>query len=717
MHPDVSTSAPPKDGTRQICCEMTTMLLQLVRSEGGEQAVAAVLKRAGSKHEPAYLENIDNWISLDEACDLFEAGVRETGDPTFARRVGERTVPKNAGTPVATMLRTLGSPEAVLEVVAQASSKFSTVTEMEAVETGPGRAVIRATAREGITRRRLHCDWAAGLIAGTPVLFGLAPGTVTESECQARGDAQCLYTMTWDADLAAAAADPQQRVTAMETQLTGMSERLHSVYAIASDLVSTDDLDTVLQRIVERAASAVRAPGYILAVRTTPDAEQQVYSHGLDKHEAQEILTRSEPGSESSDGASMLVVEITSSRRNYGQLIARYPDTVQFLPQEKEMLGLYAKHAAAVLDIATALQESAERHAQLSSLLSLAHSTAQAGTSEEVGERLAAGVPEVVDCDRIGVWRWDEESRCIRYLAGWGHPAELEARVRQLTISPDDTPRLRAMITDPHPQFFDMDTDDEFMNKLMSALGMAALVVVPIVAHEVFLGLLIVVVEDRPQRLEEDTELVDRLTGVAALAAPAIQNGLLVDELRHKASHDSLTGLLNRVGFRQHIDRALSTGGEREGAVGLLFVDLNDFKHVNDAHGHDFGDELLRQAAGRLAGIARGTDEVARLGGDEFAVILSDVRRDDQVRAAERRVRAAFSEPFLLGGLSISISASVGGGVWPADGDTVGELVRHADAAMYQDKAQGRRRASADVSPIGRRVLAAARAPQFGPLC
>ena len=96
-------------------------------------------------------------------------------------------------------------------------------------------------------------------------------------------------------------------------------------------------------------------------------------------------------------------------------------------------------------------------------------------------------------------------------------------------------------------------------------------------------------------------------------------------------------------------------------------------------------------------------------------MILSDVNRDDQVRAAERRVRAAFSEPFQLGELSIPISASVGGGVWPEDGDTVSDLVRHADAAMYQDKAQGRRR-RADAVPLGRRVLAAARAPQFGPL-
>jgi diguanylate cyclase (GGDEF)-like protein len=216
------------------------------------------------------------------------------------------------------------------------------------------------------------------------------------------------------------------------------------------------------------------------------------------------------------------------------------------------------------------------------------------------------------------------------------------------------------------------------------------LAVIPIVARGVFLGALSVAVTERPERLEPDGELIEQLTGVAALAAPAIQNARLVDELQHNASHDGLTGLLNLVGFRQHIDRALSSVDTGHQHVGLLFIDLNDFKVVNDTFGHEGGDELLRQAATRLRAIGRGDDRVARLGGDEFAIILADVDRDDQVRAAEQRVRAAFVEPFRLGELSALVGASVGGVVWPQDGRTVSELVRRADAAMYQDKAEHR---------------------------
>lgn len=687
MHADAAlTEAPQSDG-QHLCCTMTSVLLRLVRSRGGEAAVSAVLEWAHSKHDAPYLENIENWVSLDEACALLEAGAHDTGEEMFARRVGEEMLRQHAGTQVATLMRSLGSPEAIYKTIAQASSKVSTVTEMECLENDPGRAVVSAVAREGFTRRRLHCDWTTGLLAGPPLLFGLPLGRVEESECQARGGARCLYTVTWDAELAA--VDPQQRITAMEAQLVAMSERLQSAYATASDLISTEDLDTVLQHIVERAANAVRAPGYILAVQTEPGAELQIYSHGIENREAQALAVAMRERVAAS-GDSTLVVEVTSSRRHYGQLIARYPGAIQFSPQERELLSLYAKHAAAVLDMATALDESARRHDQVSSLLALSHALAQAGTSQEVAERLAVAIPEVVDCDGMAVWLWEEDERRLRSLAAWGHEHERAEYVHGLCVSPEDTPHLGRMIAERRPLFFDREADDPFVRGLMDRLDLAAFAVVPILGRNVFRGALTVSVNERPERLRPDSELLEQLTGVAALAAPAIENGRLVDKLRHRASHDGLTGLLNRVGFRQHIDSLMARAEGGHEQVGLLFVDLNDFKQVNDLYRHEAGDELIRQAAERLSSIARGSDGVARLGGDEFAIILGDVCRDDQLRAAEQRVRAAFAEPFLLGEVLVTLSASVGAGVWPEDGRTVAELVRHADAAMYQDKAQAR---------------------------
>ena len=667
---------------------MTSVVLRQLRTRSGESAVARVLERAGIERQLGYLENVENWVSLAEVTAILEACVEETGDPLFARCVGESTQRQHAGTQVATTLRSLGSPEAVFQAIARSAPRLSAVTEMDALEVLPGRAVITARARDGFTRGRLHCDWTTGLLAGTPILFGLPLARVEEGECQARGGQQCVYTISWDAESAAVAADPQQRVTSLEGQLVAMSERLQGAYATAGDLIGTDDLDSVLQRIVERAADAVRAPSHILAVRTDPTAELQVYSRGIDEHRAQQLalLTLAD---ETPAEDSTLVVEVASARRHYGQLIARFPGTVEFFPQEHELLSLYAKHAAAVLDISVALRESTRRHDQVSSLLSLAHAVAEAGTSEEVAERLVVVVPEVVDCDRAGVWLWDDLEQNLRSLASWGGTPEQAEFLRDLVIPADATPYLREMINAPRPQFFEGDTEDPFMRALIERLGVVALVIVPIVVRDAFLGVLTVSVMDGAQRLRSDRELVDQLTGVAALAATAMRNGQLVDRLHYKASHDALTGLLNRTGFRQHVERTLECGGATR--LGLLYVDLDDFKQVNDTHGHEIGDELLRQVALRLETTARDEDGIARLGGDEFAILLADVGENDQLQSAEARARAVFGESFMLGDLEISIRASVGRSVWPDDGRSVTDLLSHADAAMYEDKAAARR--------------------------
>jgi diguanylate cyclase (GGDEF)-like protein len=693
MDCDAARGEVREDADRHICCSMTNVVMALARDAGGDAAVRELMRTAGSERAAGYLEDVSNWVSLDEACALLDAGAAVTGEPLFARRVGEATLRQHAGTQVATLLRSLGSVDAVLTAVTQTAPKLSTVTEMDAVEVEPGRGVVRAVAREGFSRRPRHCEWTSGLLAGLPILFGLPPARVHESECQARGDAQCLYTVTWDAELAAAAAEPQQRVTALEAQLLAVSERLKGVYAVAGDLISSEDVETVLRRIVERAADAVRAPSHILAVRPDPEAELQVYGRGISERDARALAHAAAAETASLDD-SMLVVEIASSRRSYGHLIARYASGIGFFPQEREMLGLYAKHAAAVLDMALALQESAQRHKQVDSLLALSHALAEAGTSAEVVERLAAAVPAVVDCDRISVWLWSELEQTLRSQASWRRTPEAGADLGDARITPEDTPDLQNMLSERQPLFFDRSTDDLFVGQLMRKLDVVALTVVPIVARGAFLGILTVSVCDRPERLRPGNDLLERLTGVAALAAPAIQTGHLVDQLHYKASHDGLTGLLNRVGFRQQMDTALATvgGGHR---VGLLFVDLNDFKRVNDLYGHDAGDQLIREAGARLGEVCRAGDHVARLGGDEFAIILSDVNADEEVRAAAGRVRSAFSEPFAVNGLALSIGASVGGGVWPDDGQTVKELIRRADAAMYADKADNRRELTA----------------------
>jgi diguanylate cyclase (GGDEF)-like protein/PAS domain S-box-containing protein len=165
----------------------------------------------------------------------------------------------------------------------------------------------------------------------------------------------------------------------------------------------------------------------------------------------------------------------------------------------------------------------------------------------------------------------------------------------------------------------------------------------------------------------------------------------LEEKLTHQAFHDSLTNLPNRAAFRIHLDHALQ-GGDAEGRVGVLFLDLDDFKAVNDSLGHDIGDQLLAAVGARIASTLRPGDTVARLGGDEFAVLLKNME-DEQIaaRVAERITRQ-LAPPFSIGGHEISMQASIGiAGLVPGQ-EAAEELIRNADVAMYIAKSRGKAR-------------------------
>ncbi|MFE5581190.1 putative bifunctional diguanylate cyclase/phosphodiesterase [Kitasatospora sp. NPDC056531] len=161
-------------------------------------------------------------------------------------------------------------------------------------------------------------------------------------------------------------------------------------------------------------------------------------------------------------------------------------------------------------------------------------------------------------------------------------------------------------------------------------------------------------------------------------------------ELTHRAFHDSLTGLANRVLFQDRVGHALSRG-ERSGAVtGVLFIDLDDFKVVNDTQGHAVGDELLVAVSLRISTALRSSDTAARLGGDEFAVLVEDALRPSDVDTIAGTVLAVFAEPFKLSAGAVRVSVSIGVAT-TEDSVDAAELLTHADLALYSAKAAGRR--------------------------
>jgi diguanylate cyclase (GGDEF)-like protein/PAS domain S-box-containing protein len=160
----------------------------------------------------------------------------------------------------------------------------------------------------------------------------------------------------------------------------------------------------------------------------------------------------------------------------------------------------------------------------------------------------------------------------------------------------------------------------------------------------------------------------------------------LEDQLRHQAFHDQLTGLANRALFAEHLDQALRRQSRMGDELAVLFIDLDEFKTVNDLHGHTLGDELLKQAAERLRTTLRTADAIARIGGDEFAALFEGVGLGLDASAAAERVIESFAQPFLIESLEVFVTASMGMALNDSGTESAEDLIRNADLAMYAAK-------------------------------
>ncbi|MEW6563135.1 MAG: diguanylate cyclase [Pseudomonadota bacterium] len=164
------------------------------------------------------------------------------------------------------------------------------------------------------------------------------------------------------------------------------------------------------------------------------------------------------------------------------------------------------------------------------------------------------------------------------------------------------------------------------------------------------------------------------------------------DLMWRQANYDHATDLPNRRLFFDRLEQEIKKCHRSQQSLALFFLDLDRFKEVNDTHGHDIGDKLLRQAALRINNCVRDTDTVARMGGDEFTVILSGLTETTRVRAVAQNILNALVQPFSIEGIEAEVSCSIGIALYPLDAPDQDALIRRADAAMYAAKSEGRNR-------------------------
>lgn len=730
--------------TRQdVSGAVTGVIVRYVRARAGEFGVGQMLAAAGDSRSAQALEDPRSWSSHDEVVELLTAASGITGDHEIGRHVGEEILRQYDGTDVANLLRSLGSPAELLRNVTAAAAKFTTVSSLESLEVGDAHAVVRAVTREGYTRHLQLCEFTKGLLSQVPVLFGMVPATVTESECQARGGRFCLYSVAWEAgqwssfvdertslysmawgDQVTEARseleiDPDTRIAMLQNQLDEMGERLEEVFLTAQALLSVDDLSELLSRITERAAHAVNAPRYLLVVRTGPGQPAHIQQSGFSDAEARSLADELRQHNPDDAGGSRLIVDIASSRQLYGRLAAVYPPGMQFMEREREIFSLYANYAATALDLVTSLSDSRRSNATARALLGFSRSLSKIGTTDEVAQTLADTVPLVLGCDRSSVMLWDPFDMKLTLKAVSGgmemppSPVEVASDSGEkivfipeeeidlpddgssatdfMTITAKDTPMINELMSSRDILVVDRQSADPFQVAAMEASDTRVSVIAPFFSDEEFLGAVVADFTEPPAiDPRSDQDLQERLGALADQAVTAFQNAWLLEQVGHLAWHDALTGLPNRRLLEDRIVQELERAkrvGERSS---VFFVDLDRFKKVNDTLGHAAGDQLIQLVSQRLRDSVRRQDTVARLGGDEFAILLPGLADPTDVRLLAAQMIDALHKPYDLDGADVFTSASIGISVYPENGETYDDLLSRADEAMYRAKSLGR---------------------------
>ena len=330
------------------------------------------------------------------------------------------------------------------------------------------------------------------------------------------------------------------------------------------------------------------------------------------------------------------------------------------------------------------------RHA-LDSLISMSTDLTRAGDPSTVGDRMAAHLARAVKVDQCGICYWDEASGQV--LTMGYYPPERRDPVDNSYLLADYPECERALV---EQKAVVLDLDDPKLpapeREYIASIGGKVLAVVPLVVAGKSTGLVELTVE-RKSVFDGDRLRLART--MATEAGIMLENARLVEQLRHRAFHDPLTGLPNRALFRDRLAHALERSArDPSSRSGVLFLDLDDFKRVNDRLGHDSGDDVLRTVAERLqVGIRRG-DTAARLGGDEFTVLLEDAVDLDEVRATAERLALRLARPIGEGDEEVVVGVSIGIALSPEAGTTVDELLTNSDAAMYLAKAAGKGRAA-----------------------
>jgi diguanylate cyclase (GGDEF)-like protein len=691
----------------------TRLILDYVRARRGDAGVREMLDLAGETRPLHVLENPRVWSTYNARVRLFDAAGQVTGDPAVAQRIGESVLTSRAHPVLRATVARLGSPRALFRALPTVHSKFDSAAATRLLELGDNRAVVAFRTLPRHEPNRHDCLFVHGLLSQCGVLWGLPPALVNQETCQMDGAPECIFEVTWQGSWrlslrsqlgrraqsllgpgrgrgpvepgGASSADTPELASVYRAQLSELQQTL-------LELMETRDLDQVLRRVTDRAGLAVASQRLLFAALPWPDAPPRVYSDGFDEAEAERLagdaLAGREPIFEIAGArAEVIVADVRSPERDYGKIVAF--SAAPFIAEEEELLAAYAKLAAATLDTVFALDTARDRQRSAEILGAFSRQLIEVRDLNELVHVTVSAVRAVGNADTAILLGHDEENGILRSLGHDGYSADLAAVLDDLVVRPEDTPMLEQILSVPEePRFFHRADTDPYIRAMFEFFDIEVSALMAVRSEHRVFGIIGACWQPgSPNTPEMDRELFGRLGSIADQAAGAWEKTLLLEQVRHQASIDSLTGLANRRVFTELLAELL--GHDHGSQLAVLFCDLDRFKGVNDALGHAAGDELLVAVGRRLSHCVRSDDLVARLGGDEFTVLLTEVDGPQTLHAFAAKVRGEMADPFELEGSQLVVHLSIGAVITRPGELSVKDVLRRADTAMYTAKARG----------------------------
>jgi diguanylate cyclase (GGDEF)-like protein len=384
-------------------------------------------------------------------------------------------------------------------------------------------------------------------------------------------------------------------------------------------------------------------------------------------------------------------LDAAHARVDVEPVTVRTRDEVHAMAESFNTMQVEVSHAAVALDGAReglrSVNATLERNlAQQAAVARLGQRAIEGRDLQELMEVLAEAVRSVLNVDTVAVLELDADGDALRVRAALGaHPA---SGGHERVPMPAD-PRSRAALLGSEPVIVeDWATETRFtLPPYLHDASTTSSVSMPIHGGRAPFGVLAIQSVNARSFAQDELDFVH---AIANLLAQATERSQSEADIRHQALHDPLTALPNRTLFVDRLVVALAQARRRDAWVAVLFLDIDNFKLVNDSLGHGAGDDLLLKLSARLDESLRAGDTMARFGGDEFVIICGDIAGAEEAIAIAQRTTAVMHPPFVLGEVEHHVTASIGIALSRGDDREAEDLIREADAAMYRAKDRGR---------------------------